>query len=91
MLDYGECESRGFFSGIRIGNKTIYLKSLMTGESLFLFFDHEKKLKWAEACANDPEIRDYLIKRLTMIIKSYKNKTREVEDMKQVLQSKDED
>jgi hypothetical protein len=55
-----------------------------------LFFDHVEKLKWAEVCAKDPEIRDYLIKRLTTIIKSYKNKTREVEDMKQMLQGKDE-
>ncbi|MBA7577576.1 hypothetical protein ES708_19429 [subsurface metagenome] len=50
-----------------------------------LFHDHEKRLKWARACAKDPEIRDYLIRELTMNIERYKKMMRESKIMMEVL------
>ena len=43
ILDYEGCEKKGFFGGLRIGIKTIYLKSPQMGKILFLLFDPEKK------------------------------------------------
>lgn len=43
ILEYNECEERGFFSGIQIGNKIIYLKSPYAGEVLFVLLDPERQ------------------------------------------------
>lgn len=48
--------------------------------------DREERLKWAEVCASDPDVRDYLIVKWTMIIESYTIRANEVKLMTQVLQ-----
>lgn len=41
-IDYGECEKIGCFSGIRIGNKSIFLKSPYQGDVRFFLFNNDK-------------------------------------------------
>lgn len=43
ILSYEECEEKGFFSGIKIGEKEIYLKSLTIGKTVFLLFGNDPK------------------------------------------------
>ena len=54
-------------------------------------YDHEKRLKWAEACRTDPEIREYSIEKLRTIAESYDLIACEASAMVLTLQGKDED
>ena len=51
--------------------------------------DREEQLRWAEACATDPEVREYLVEKLAMIIESYGVMAHEAEIMLRTLQDRD--
>jgi hypothetical protein len=43
-IDYDECETLGYFSGIRLGEHSIYLKSPYVGETIFLLVNSAKPI-----------------------------------------------